>query len=114
MRRAPLIAGLLVVVVVLGWLGYGTRNKPEAPTLAALPTAVPSSVPSARLDPVVADEVQAAVPAAVSAAPVVADVSPTPSKVVPALPAPAKPSAPARAIEPAPVGPRYTYFGGRR
>ncbi len=110
MRRAPLIIAGLVVVVVLGWLGYGTRNKPEAPALAALPSVAQSSAPSAARDPVVSD-VQAAVPAA----PVVADVSPTPSKIAPALPAPARPGVPPpRAMEPAPGGPRYTYFGGRR
>ncbi|HKO53292.1 MAG TPA: serine/threonine-protein kinase [Polyangiaceae bacterium] len=108
-RRAPLIiAGLLGLVTVLGSLIYVLRQKPEAVAIAALPSAVPSSASSTPLAAVVS-EVHAAVPAASA----VREVTPPPSSSVAApLPAPAKPAP--RAIEQAPGGPRYTYFGGRR
>jgi eukaryotic-like serine/threonine-protein kinase len=107
-RRAPLIiASLLALVTVLGLLIYGTRRKPDAPALAAAASS-PSNTP---LGPVVS-EVHAPVPAAA----VVAELAPTPSSAAASLLASAKPveRVPPRAIEPAPSGPRYTYFGGRR
>ena len=110
-RGRLIIAALLGLVTVLGLLIYGTRPKPAAQTLAALPSAAPSSAPNAPPSSVVS-EVHAAVPAA----PASADAEPTPSSVAPPSPAAAKPAvrvAP-RAGELAPGGPRYTYFGGRR
>jgi len=111
-RRTPLIiAALLGLLTLLGLLLYGTRPKPGAPALAGLPPSVPSSAPSARLESMVAD-VHAAVPAAPSAP----ALNPPASEGTPA--ASASTRAPdrvaPRAIEPAPGGPRYTYFGGRR
>ena len=111
-RRAPLIiAALLGLVTLLGLLLHGALRKPDAPVLAGLPPSAPSTAPSVRSEPVVA-EVHAAIPAAASE-PV---ASPPASSATPAAPATAKSVervAP-RAIEPAPGGPRYTYFGGRR
>jgi len=109
-RRAPLIiAALFGLVGVLAVLIYATRSKPEAPVIAALPSATPSAS--------VVSDVHAAVPAApVVTAEVVANVAPAPSSAASAMPATAKPAervAP-RANEAAPGGPRYTYFGGRR
>ncbi len=111
-RRAPLIiAALLTLVTVLGLLIFVTRNKPETPALAGLPSAVQSGAPSPALAAVVSD-----VHAAVPAASVAADVNPAPSSVASVLPSTAKAveRVPPRAIEQAPGGPRYTYFGGRR
>jgi eukaryotic-like serine/threonine-protein kinase len=115
-RRAPLIiAALGGLVIVLGLLIFTTRREPEVPALAGLPASVPSSTPST---PSVASEVHAAVPAAPveAVAAVEANVNPAPSSVAASSSATAKPTpaAPPRAIEPAPGGPRYTYFGGRR
>jgi serine/threonine protein kinase len=111
-RRAPLIIAALVgLVTVLGLLILRTRHEPPAPALAGPPPLVPSSAPSAQLGSVVS-EVHAAVPAQ----PQPAAVSQAPSSLAASSSATAKP-APAvlpRAIEPAPSGPRYTYFGGRR
>jgi serine/threonine-protein kinase len=114
-RRTPLIiAGLLGLVTLLGLLLFGIRHKPEAPALAGLPAHVPSSSPNTRPEPpVVVAEMHAAAPA--TPAEPVAD--PAASSALPAPPAPAPAKAervPPRAIEAAPVTPRYTYFGGRR
>jgi len=116
-RRAPLIiAALLGLVTVLGLLIHGARRKPELAALAALPSAAPSGAPNPPLGAVVS-EVHAAVPAA-SDPTNVADAEPASShSVAPPSPAAAEKSAPRvapRPAEPAPGGPRYTYFGGRR
>jgi len=112
-RRAPLIvAGLLGLCGVLGLLIYLMRDKPEAPAIAALPSAV-SSAPLAA----VVSDVHAATPAApLVTAEVAANAAPSASSVPSALPAGAKPveRVPRRANEQAPGGPHYTYFGGRR
>jgi len=111
-RRTPLIVAALVgLVTVLGLLILRARHDVPAPALAGLPPSAPSSVPSAPPGSVMPD-----MHAAVPAAPVEAAVAQAPSSLAASSSAVAKPvpRAPARAIEPAPSGPRYTYFGGRR
>jgi hypothetical protein len=117
-RRGPLIiAALLGLVTVLGLLLLGTRRKPELPALAALPSAAPSGASNPPLSAVVS-EVHAAVPAATDPTNVAAaEPAASPSVAPPPSPAAAEKSAPRvapRPAEPAPGGPRYTYFGGRR
>ena len=117
-RRGPLIiAAVLGLLTVLGVSIYATRDKPEAPSLAGLPS---SSTQGAAPVAVVSD-VHAAVPAASvemspPASAEVANASPSANSALPALAGSAKAGerVPARAVEPAPGGPRYTYFGGRR
>jgi len=112
MRRTPLIiAALAGLLTVLGLLIYGARNRPDTSVLAVVPSAAPSSEPSARLGTVVSD-----VHAAIPAEPVAPELDAKASGSASSTPAPASaaPRVAPRAVEQAPGGPRYTYFGGRR
>jgi len=116
-RRAPLlVAAALGLLGVFGVLLYATRHKPEAPALAAVPSAEPSAAPGS-----VVSDVHAALPAPSASAELAAELAanPTPS-VVPAAATPVSTPPKAservapRASEPAAGAPHYTYFGGRR
>jgi serine/threonine protein kinase len=114
-RRGKLVvAALLALVTGLGVLALATRRKPERPPLATATQRSASEPPLSR----VVSEVNAAIPAApIPAEPTPSSVAPAlPVNVAPALPINVKPAgnAPARAVDPAPSGGRYTYFGGRR